>query len=129
MQAINQELLFTLQKLAQEQKVVILFLKSGDRNHLKLIEVNDKIVIGEARCLYHNYEIGRKIHMTALEEENKEDFQPGKSPAGLTMADAVERFGSDAHRFRFYIDLSEVYAVVEDLDDAFDETPYFTSVL
>ena len=42
----------------------------------------------------------------------------------MLLADAIDRFGSEAHRFRVYIPLDDVVAVYEDLDDRFDQTPF-----
>jgi hypothetical protein len=116
-----------LSTFANNQRVVVLLMKSGDRHHLKVIEVRDGLVIGEARCLYHNHEIGKRIHLHAMEEGDQvEGMPPGGS--ALTMADAVARFGSESHRYKFYISLSDILMVAEDMDDPFDETPFFSSL-
>lgn len=115
-----------LSTMVESQRVVVLIMRGGDRHHLKVIDVKDGLLTGEARCLYHNHEIGKKIHQHAMEEDQNQ-MPPGMS--GLTMADAVARFGPESHRYRFYIDLQDVLMVAEDVEDPFDETPFFSTLL
>jgi hypothetical protein len=42
----------------------------------------------------------------------------------MLLADAIDRFGGDAHRYRVFIPLDEISQVYEDLDDRFDQTPF-----
>ena len=118
-----------LRRMAEQQRVVTLFVKGGERFHLKLIEIRGDVLIGEARGLYHNHEVGREMHRFAMEEGVRDTHHMPQGAVGLTMADAIEKFGNKAHRFRFFIDLTQVYTCVEDSDDLFDETPFFGSLL
>lgn len=118
-----------LEHMARSQKVAIVMMQGGERHHLKILGVEDNVLIGESRCLYHNYEIGRKIHQHALDEEQRHHVTLPGGGTGMTMADAIDRFGTESHRFRFYLDIGRIHAVAEDQDDIIDETPFFPGLL
>jgi hypothetical protein len=40
------------------------------------------------------------------------------------LADAVEKFGAQAHKYRVYVPIEDITAVYEDIDDRFDQTPF-----
>lgn len=115
--------------MAEEQRVLTIFLKGGERLHLKLIEVKGSILVGEARGLYHNHDVGREMHKFASEEGVREPGQIPQGAVGMTMADAIERFGNNSHRFRFFVDIAQIYTFAEDTEDVFDETPFFGSLM
>ncbi|MHC5067556.1 MAG: hypothetical protein ACYTF0_03085, partial [Planctomycetota bacterium] len=48
----------------------------------------------------------------------------GEGRREVLLADAIDAFGSEAHRYRVYIPLEDITAVYEDCDDRFDETPF-----
>ena len=118
-----------IERMAANQRVAILMLKSGERHHLKIVAIHGDLVVGEARGLHHSHEIGRRIHQHALEEERRGGLSLPGGLHGLTMADAIEKFGGEAHRFSFYVALDQIHSVAEDADDIFDETPYFPGLL
>ena len=64
-------------------------------------------------------EMSRKIYEGFTQTE-----LTGEHRREVLLADAIEKFGADAHRYRIYIPLEDVAAVYEDLEDRFDETPF-----
>ena len=48
----------------------------------------------------------------------------GRLPLSRLLADAIDEFGSEAHRYRVYIPIDDITAVYEDMDDRFDQTPF-----
>jgi hypothetical protein len=63
----------------------------------------------------------RKIYQLA---KSGPEWSSGEGRREILLADAVDRFAAEAHRFRVYIPIDEVTAVYEDLDDRFDQTPF-----
>ncbi len=112
-------LIKVLESLAEQQRVATLIVGRGERFLMKIMEVRKEVVVGEVRCLNWSAEMSRKIYQSA----NKKDFS-GEGRREVLLADAIDAFGADAHRFRVYIPIDEVTAVYEDLDDRFDQTPF-----
>lgn len=108
-----------LEALADQQRVATLIVRRGERFLLKLVEVRKEVVVGEVRCLHWAPEMSRKIWQSYQHEAQ---FSDGKRE--ILLADAIEKFGGEAHRYRVYIPLDDVTAVYEDLDDRFDQTPF-----
>ena len=90
---------------------------------MKVVEVRKELVVGEVRALNHSPEVSRKIYRGFNEQESSADLT-GQSRREVLLADAIDEFGSEAHRYRIYIPLEDVAAVYEDIDDRFDETPF-----
>jgi hypothetical protein len=108
-----------LEALVEQQRVATLIVRRGERFILKLVELRKEVIVGEVRCLHWSPEMSRKI----WQNYNKESgFSEGKRE--ILLADAIDKFGSDAHRFRVYIPIEDVIAVYEDLDERFDQTPF-----
>ena len=106
-----------LEALADQQRVATVIVRRGERFLMKLMEVRKEVVVGEVRCLHWSAEMSRKIYASA-----KTDFTEGKRE--ILLADAIDKFGAEAHRFRVYIPIDDITAVYEDLDDRFDQTPF-----
>ena len=103
-------ILKVLESFADSQRVATLIVRRGERFLLKVVEVRKDIVVGEVRCLNWSPEISRRIY---------EGFQSDMDLSGegrreVLLADAIDRFGGEAHRFRVYIPLDDVVAVYED---------------
>ena len=108
-----------LEAFAGQQRVATLIVRRGERFILKIVEVRKEVVVGEVRCLHWSPEMSRKIWQGS---QNQGQFSDGKRE--ILLADAIDRFGSEAHRFRVYIPIDDISAVYEDLDDRFDQTPF-----
>jgi hypothetical protein len=108
-----------LEYLAENQRVATLIVRRGERFLLKVTEVRKSVVVGEVRCLNWSPEISRKIY-----EGFSANDLTGESRREVLLADAIDKFGSEAHRHRVYLPLDDIVAVYEDLDDRFDETPF-----
>jgi hypothetical protein len=106
-----------LEALADQQRVATVIVRRGERFLMKLMEVRKEVVVGEVRCLHWSAEMSRKIYASA-----KTDFTEGKRE--ILLADAIDKFGAEAHRYRVYIPIDDITAVYEDLDDRFDQTPF-----
>ncbi len=108
-----------LEALADQQRVATVIVRRGERFLLKVVEVRKEVLIGEVRCLHWSPEMSRKIWQSYQHEGQ---FSDGRRE--ILLADAIEKFGVDAHRYRVYIPIEEITAVYEDLDDRFDQTPF-----
>jgi hypothetical protein len=108
-----------LEALADQQRVVTVIVRRGERFLLKLIEIRKEVVIGEVRCLHWSPEMSRKIWQSYQHEQQ---FNEGKRE--ILLADAIEKFGGEAHRYRVYIPIDDITAAYEDLDERFDQTPF-----
>ena len=106
-----------LEALADQQRVATVIVRRGERFLMKIMEVRKEVVVGEVRCLNWSAEMGRTIYASA-----KNDFTEGRRE--VLLADAIDKFGSEAHRYRVYIPIEEITAIYEDLDDRFDQTPF-----
>lgn len=108
-----------LEVLVEHQRVATLIVRRGERFLLKLIELRKEVVVGEVKCLHWSPDQARKIYLDCHREQ-----QFAESRREILLADAVEKFGAQAHRYRVYIPLEDVTAVYEDIDDRFDQTPF-----
>ncbi len=108
-----------LEALADQQRVATVIVRRGERFLLKVVEVRKEVVIGEVRCLHWSPEMSRKIW-----QNYQHEGQVGESRREVLLADAIEKFGGEAHRYRVYIPIEEITSVYEDLDDRFDQTPF-----
>ena len=106
-----------LEALADQQRVATLIVRRGERFLMKIMEVRKEVVVGEVRCLNWSAEMGRTIFASA-----NTDYTEGRRE--ILLADAIDKFGSSAHRYRVYIPIEEITAIYEDLDDRFDQTPF-----
>lgn len=106
-----------LESLADQQRVATVIVRRGERFLMKLMEVRKEVIVGEVRCLHWSAEMSRKIYQSA-----KTDISDGRRE--VLLADAIDTFGAEAHRYRVYIPIDEITAVYEDLDDRFDQTPF-----
>ncbi|TVR14550.1 MAG: hypothetical protein EA401_04280 [Planctomycetota bacterium] len=109
-----------LEAFADQQRVATLIVRRGERFLLKVIEIRKEVVVGEVRCLNWSPEISRRIYEGF---KNEADLS-GEGRREVLLADAIDRFGGEAHRYRVYIPLDDVVAVYEDVDDRFDQTPF-----
>ena len=108
-----------LEAFVNEQRVATVIVRRGERFLLKITEVRKEVVVGEVRCLHWSPEMSRKIWKNYHSEGQ---FSEGKRE--ILLADAIEKFGAEAHRYRVYIPIDDITAVYEDLDDRFDQTPF-----
>jgi hypothetical protein len=108
-----------LESLVEQQRVATVIVRRGERFILKLVEMRKEVVIGEVRCLHWSAEMSRKIYQSAKRNEIT-----GEGRREILLADAIDNFGADAHRYRVYIPIDDITAVYEDLDDRFDQTPF-----
>jgi hypothetical protein len=112
-----------LEALADQQRVATLIVRRGERFLLKIREVRTSVVVGEVRCLQWSPSMGKRIHQHAKEQSESINIT-GEQRKDILLADAIDQWGSEAHRYRVYIPIEEITAVYEDLDDRFDETPF-----
>jgi hypothetical protein len=108
-----------LEAMAGEQRVATVIVRRGERFLMKLMEVRKELVVGEVRCLHWSAEMSRKVYQGSRSEGFGSDAR-----REILLADAIDKFGAEAHRYRVYIPIEEITAVYEDLDDRFDQTPY-----
>jgi hypothetical protein len=108
-----------LEALVDQQRVATVIVRRGERFLLKLVEVRKEVLVGEVRCLHWSPEMSRKI-WKSYHPENQ--FTEGRRE--ILLADAIEKFGGEAHRYRVYIPIDDITAVYEDVDDRFDQTPF-----
>jgi hypothetical protein len=108
-----------IEALVEQQRVATLIVRRGERFILKLMELRKEVVVGEVRCLHWSPDMSRKIWQNYHEND-----VVGEGRREILLADAIDKFGSEAHRFRVYIPIDEVVAVYEDLDERFDQTPF-----
>jgi hypothetical protein len=106
-----------LEALADQQRVATVIVRRGERFLMKIMEVRKEVVVGEVRCLNWSAEMGRTIFASA-----NTDYTEGRRE--ILLADAIDKFGNSAHRYRVYIPIEEITAIYEDLDDRFDQTPF-----
>ena len=88
-----------LEAFADTQRVATLIVRRGERFLLKVVEVRKDLVVGEVRCLNWSPEISRRIY----EGFHHDMDLSGEGRREVLLADAIDRFGSEAHRFRVYI--------------------------
>lgn len=108
-----------LEAMAGEQRVATVIVRRGERFLMKLMEVRKELVVGEVRCLHWSAEMSRKVY-----QDSRSESFGGDGRREILLADAIDKFGAQAHRYRVYIPIEEITAVYEDLDDRFDQTPY-----
>lgn len=108
-----------LEALVEQQRVATVIVRRGERFILKLVEMRKEVVIGEVRCLHWSAEMSRKIY-----QSSKRDEITGEGRREILLADAIDKFGADAHRYRVFIPIDDITAVYEDMDDRFDQTPF-----
>ena len=112
-----------LELLADQQKVATVIVRRGERFLMKIVEVRKELVIGEVRALNHSPEVSRDIYRSFNKQESSSALT-GQTRREVLLADAIDEFGTTAHRYRVYLPLEDVAAVYEDIDDPFDETPF-----
>ena len=110
-----------LENLVDQQRVATVIVRRGERFIMKLVEIRKEIVIGEVRCLHWSAEMSHKIYQGSV-KKGGEFGDEGRRE--ILLADAIDRFGKEAHKYRIYIPIDEITAVYEDLDDRFDQTPF-----
>lgn len=108
-----------LEALVEHQRVATVIVRRGERFLLKIVEVRTELLVGEVRCLNWSPDMSRTIYRTFTEEK-----LTGEPRREVLLADAIDRFGTEAHRHRVYIPIDDITAVYEDIDDRFDETPF-----
>lgn len=108
-----------VEALVEQQRVATVIVRRGERFILKFVEMRKELLVGEVRCLHWSPEMSRKI----WQNYTKDQWADG-GRRDVLLADAIDKFGGEAHRYRVYIPLDEITAVYEDLDERFDATPY-----
>jgi hypothetical protein len=109
-----------LEALVDQQRVATVIVRRGERFIMKFVEMRKEVVVGEVRCLHWSPEMSRKIYQGSV----KKDELGGEIRREILLADAIDKFGAEAHRYRVYIPIEDITAVYEDLDDRFDQTPF-----
>lgn len=109
-----------LEVLVDQQRVATVIVRRGERFIMKLVEIRKEIIIGEVRCLHWSAEMSRKIYQGSMKKGEFGD----EGRREILLADAIDKFGKEAHKYRVYIPIDEITAVYEDLDDRFDQTPF-----
>ncbi len=110
-----------LETLVDKQRVCTVIVRRGERFLLKVVEVRKHLLIGEVRCLNWSPDFSRKVYEAFA---RKDEQYSGEHRREILLADAIDRFGAQAHRYRVCLPIDEIVAVYEDLDDPFDETPF-----
>lgn len=108
-----------LEVFADQQRVCTVIVRRGERFLLKIKEVRKELLVGEVRCLHWSPEMGRQIF-----QGSQKEAWSGEGRREILLADAIDKFGGEAHRYRVYLPLEDITAVYEDLDDRFDQTPF-----
>ena len=108
-----------IEALVEQQRVATVIVRRGERFLMKFMELRKELLIGEVRCLNWSAEMSKKIYQSA-----KDDGFASEARREILLADAIDKFSADAHRYRIYIPLDEITAVYEDLDERFDQTPF-----
>jgi len=109
-----------LESLVDQQRVATVIVRRGERFIMKLVEIRKEVVVGEVRCLHWSPEMSRKIYQGSVKKDEFGD----EGRREILLADAIDKFGKEAHKYRVYIPIDEITAVYEDLDDRFDQTPF-----
>jgi hypothetical protein len=109
-----------LESLVEQQRVATVIVRRGERFIFKLVEMRKEVIIGEVRCLHWSPEMSRKIYQGSV----KKDEFGTEGRREILLADAIDKNGAEAHKYRVYIPIEDITAVYEDLDDRFDQTPY-----
>ena len=109
-----------LEVLVDQQRVATVIVRRGERFIMKLVEIRKEVVVGEVRCLHWSPEMSRKIYQGSVKKDEFGD----EGRREILLADAIDKFGKEAHKYRVYIPIDEITAVYEDLDDRFDQTPF-----
>lgn len=109
-----------LEAFADQQRVCTVIVRRGERFLMKIVEVRKELLVGEVRCLNWAPDMSRKIYQDA-QEAGKFTAEGRRE---ILLADAIDRYGGDAHRYRVYLPLDDIAAVYEDMDDRFDQTPF-----
>ena len=109
-----------LEAMCERERVATIIVRRGERFLLKIKEVRKEVVLGEVRCLHWSPEMSRKIWQCW----NKDGAFSDGARREILLADAIDKFGGEAHRYRVYIPLEDISAVYEDMDDRFDQTPF-----
>jgi hypothetical protein len=109
-----------LEALVDNQRVATVIVRRGERFIMKLVEFRKEVLVGEVRCLHWSPEMSRKIYQSSVKKDEFGD----EGRREILLADAIDKFGKEAHKFRVYIPIDEITAVYEDLDDRFDQTPF-----
>jgi hypothetical protein len=113
-------LIKVLEALVDQQRVATVIVRRGERFIMKLVEIRKEIIVGEVRCLHWSAEMSRKIFQSSVKKDEFGD----EGRREILLADAIDKFGKEAHKYRVYIPIDEITAVYEDLDDRFDQTPF-----
>ncbi len=108
-----------LESVAEQQGVATVIVRRGERFLLKIIEVRKEVLVGEVRCLNWSPEMGREIYQSFARDRDADERS-----REILLADAIDAFGHQAHRYRVYVPIDDIIAVYEDMDDRFDETPF-----
>ncbi len=66
----------------------------------------------------------RKIWESYRPKEGSKESFSNEGRREVLLADAIDKFGKEAHKYRVYIPIDDVAAVYEDADDRFDQTPF-----
>ena len=109
-----------LETLVEQQRVATVIVRRGERFIFKLVEMRKEVIIGEVRCLHWSPEMSRKIYQGTM----KKDEFDAEGRREILLADAIDKYGAEAHKYRVYIPIEDITAVYEDVDDRFDQTPF-----
>jgi hypothetical protein len=109
-----------LESLVEQQRVATVIVRRGERFIFKLVEMRKEVIIGEVRCLHWSPEMSRKIYQGSV----KKDEFGAEGRREILLADAIDKYGAEAHKYRVYIPIEDITAVYEDVDDRFDQTPF-----
>ena len=109
-----------LETLVEQQRVATVIVRRGERFIFKLVEMRKEVIIGEVRCLHWSPEMSRKIYQGTM----KKDEFGAEGRREILLADAIDKYGAEAHKYRVYIPIEDITAVYEDVDDRFDQTPF-----
>ncbi len=109
-----------LESMVEQQRVATVIVRRGERFIMKFIELRKEVLVGEVRCLHWSPEMSRKIYQGSM----RKDEIGGEVRREILLADAIDKYGAEAHRYRIYLPVEDITAVYEDLDDRFDQTPF-----
>ncbi|MGH7143446.1 MAG: hypothetical protein ACREJ2_04845 [Planctomycetota bacterium] len=112
-----------ISRCAREKRIVSLVVRSGERFHLQLTDFEGHLITGRCRVLEWSPEMTRKLLApylksnslsTGMENEIKPFF----------FADAIAKYGKQAHVYSVSIDLDNVMAVAIDETTETNELPF-----
>lgn len=110
-------------RCVREKRIVSIIVRSGERFHLQLTEFDGRLITGRCRVLEWSPEMTRKLLAPYLKSNSlnagmENEIKP------FFFADAIAKYGKQAHVYSVSIDLDNVMAVAIDETSETSELPF-----